>query len=135
MKFKVSIVLVAILSGCASQPEDISTQYVSTLQYKDYDCAQLTGEAARVSRRASELHGSLEKTANNDAAQMGVGLILFWPTLFFLEGGDGAQAQEYSRLKGERDAIEQVSVQKKCEIDFKPLAPEEAPDNTVNANQ
>ena len=96
---------------------------MSTLQYKDYDCDQLSAEAARVSRRVSELHGSLKKTADNDAAQMGVGLILFWPTLFFLEGGDGAQAQEYARLKGERDAIEQTSVQKKCGIQFAPTAP------------
>ena len=132
MKFKLSLVILVILTGCASQPEDISSQYVSTLQYKDYDCDQLAGEATRISRRANELHGSLEETANNDAAQMGVGLILFWPTLFFLEGGDGAQAQEYGRLKGERDAIEKISVQKKCEIDFTPVAPEAKTDNTDN---
>ena len=47
-------------------------------------------------------------------AQMGVGLVLFWPTLFFLEGGDGAEAAEYARLKGERDALEQAYTQKKC---------------------
>ena len=28
---------------------------------------------------------------------MGVGLILFWPTLFFREGGDGPEAAEYAR--------------------------------------
>ena len=107
-----------LLVGCASQPEEIAPQYVSSIQYQDYDCKQSGGEVARVSRRVSELHASLEKTADNDAAQMGVGLILFWPTLFFLEGGDGAQAQEYARLKGERDAIEQISVKKKCGINF-----------------
>lgn len=57
---------------------------------------------------------------------MGVGLVLFWPTLFFLEGGDGPQAQEYARLKGERDAIERVSIQKKCGIEFKDIAPKPA---------
>ena len=45
---------------------------------------------------------------------MGVGLILLWPSLFFLEGGDGLQANEYSRVKGEQDAIEQLMVQKNC---------------------
>ena len=48
--------------------------------------------------------------------------ILFWPTLFFLEGGDGPQAQEYARLKGERDAIGKVAVVKKCAIEFAPLS-------------
>lgn len=55
----------------------------------------------RVSRRAGELQASLKQKADGDAMQMGVGMLLFWPALFFLEGGDGAQAQEYSRLKGE----------------------------------
>jgi hypothetical protein len=52
----------------------------------------------------------LKETA--DAAQVGVGLILFWPALFLVEGGDGAEAQEHSRLKGEKEAIERVSIQK-----------------------
>lgn len=132
MKIVISAFAAIALVGCASQPEDISSQYVSTMQYQDYDCQQLGAEASRVSRRVSELHGNLEKTANNDAAQMGVGLILFWPALFFLEGGDGAQAQEYARLKGERDAIEQMSVQKKCSIDFQPTKPE--PETQKNTN-
>lgn len=77
-------------------------------------------EAERVSRRVGELHGHLKETADNDAAQMGVGLVLFWPTLFFLEGGDGPEANEYARLKGERDAIERVSIKQKCSIKFAP---------------
>ena len=54
---------------------------------------------------------------------MGVGLVLFWPTLFFLEGGDGPEASEYTQLKGEFEALRINSVQKKCEIDA--LSPEE----------
>lgn len=45
---------------------------------------------------------------------MAIGLVIFWPALFFLEGGDGPEAQEYARLRGERDALEQVAVQKSC---------------------
>ena len=56
---------------------------------------------------------------------MGVGLILLWPVLFFLEGGDDPRATEYSRLKGERDAVEKVSVQKKCGIQFQTYTPSE----------
>ena len=112
-----------VLAGCATQPDKIGTAYVSPLHYKDFDCTQLEMEAERVSRRAQELHGSLKEEADADAVQMGVGLILLWPTLFWLEGGDDYRAQEYSRLKGERDAIERVSIQKKCAIEFQPVAP------------
>ncbi|HWQ94584.1 MAG TPA: hypothetical protein VN418_03670 [Gammaproteobacteria bacterium] len=93
----------------------MQTAYVSPLQYKDYDCTQIAGELERVSRRANELYGSLKTKSDNDNTQMAVGMLLLWPTLFFLEGGDGPEAVEYSRLKGERDALEKVAIQKKCD--------------------
>ncbi|GAB6052335.1 hypothetical protein JCM17960_11550 [Magnetospira thiophila] len=120
--FLAPFVALAVL-GCASQPDKIQTAYVSTLQYNNYDCEQLSMEAERVSSRTIELYQGLKKTADDDALQMGVGLVLFWPTLFFLEGGDDTRAHEYSRLKGEREAIEKVSIQKKCTIQFPPLEP------------
>lgn len=49
---------------------------------------------------------------------MGIGLVLFWPALFMLEGGDGPEATEYARLRGEYEAISTVSVQKKCQLNF-----------------
>ena len=104
------------LGACASQPDDIATSYVSSLQYKNYDCDQIAMEMARVERRVGELHARLKKKADDDAGQTAVGLVLFWPALFFLEGGDGPEAQEYSRLKGEYDALEQVAVEKKCTV-------------------
>lgn len=124
---KTQILLLLILTSCASKPESIQTAYISPLQYRDYNCDQLASEGQRVSRRASELHGSLDTKAGNDQVQMGVGLLLFWPALFLLEGGDGPEAQEYSRLKGEREAIEKVSIEKNCRIKFQD-APATAPD-------
>lgn len=44
---------------------------------------------------------------------MGVGLVLFWPTLFFLDG-NSAQAAEYGKLKGEFAALEQTAIKKNC---------------------
>jgi hypothetical protein len=73
-------------------------------------------EMNRVSRKVNELRGELKGEADADSAQMAIGLIIFWPALFFLEGGDGAGAAEYSRLKGEFEALEQASIQKSCGI-------------------
>jgi hypothetical protein len=104
------------LAACATDPDKIQATYVSPLQYEGYTCKQLAAEMAGVSRRASELYGTLDKEAGNDAAQMGVGLVLFWPALFFLEGGDGPQAAEYARLKGERDALESAAIKRGCDM-------------------
>lgn len=121
-----TIAFALALGACASKPEDIATSYVSPLLYQQYNCDQMRMELARVSRRASELRGTLQKTAKDDQAQVAVSLI-FWPSLFFLEGGDGVQAQEYARLKGERDALEQAAIGKNCSIEVKTTPPSSAP--------
>ena len=41
-------------------------------------------------------------------------MLVFWPTLFWLEGKDSAEANEYRLLKGETEAMHTASVQKKC---------------------
>jgi len=111
------LVLGVLIAGCATQPSDLPTTYVSPNQYQNYSCEQITMEMNRTSRKANELQARLKKDADNDAAQMAVGIIIFWPALFFLEGGDGPEAAEYSRLKGEFEALEEVSVQKKCGVE------------------
>ena len=116
IKSFVVLLLVTLLVGCATAPEKLGATYVSPLQYKDYTCEQIGMEMQRVSRKVAELRGTLDKDASNDAAQMGIGLILFWPALFFLEGGDGVNASQYSHLKGEFEALEQVAIQKNCSI-------------------
>lgn len=118
----------AVLSACADSTKDIPAQYVSPLQYNAYTCSQIEQEMASVARRVSEVGGQVEKTASNDSARMGVGLILFWPTLFFLDG-DTPQAAEYGRLKGEFDALEKAAIQKNCNIKIeRPVVPQPQPD-------
>lgn len=105
-----------LLISCASNPNKISAAYVSPLKYQHYDCQQIATEMEHVSERTTKLRQQLEKERNADNWQMGVGLVLFWPTLFFLEGGDGPEAAEYAQLQGEFEALQDNSVSKKCGI-------------------
>ncbi len=116
---------VVILSGCASGSKDIKATYVSPMTYDSYSCDQIVEENQRLQLRISEIAGVVDKRASGDKTKMGVGLILFWPTLFFLKG-DGAEAQEYARLKGEHEALEQSYVKKSCS---KKRSPESSTDN------
>jgi len=115
----VSAAVVLATVGCASSPNKIAAQYVSPMAYQGYDCEQIALEQNRIERRTGELYQSLKKEANADKWQMGVGLILFWPALFMREGGDGPEASEYARLRGEYNALSEVSIMKKCQIQFK----------------
>ena len=62
----------------------------------------------------NEVAGVQDKTASSDSVAMGVGLILFWPSLFFIDSSD--QRVELARLKGEFDALEQTAIQKNCTV-------------------
>lgn len=116
-KFFVALGAAAMLAGCATPPKDIAPSYTSTGLYENLSCKQLRQEAEGVSVRAAQANGKQEKNRGQDAAMTGVGLILFWPALFFMKG-DGADAAEVARLKGEMQAIDQVNRVKKCGITF-----------------
>ena len=125
MKYGMKIILLGgiLLSGCATNADKIDAAYVSPLKYGKYDCDQLAMELDYIGNRTTKLYNQLKKEQKTDQWQMGVGMILFWPTLFALEGGDGPNAAEYSQLKGEYEAVRQTVVQKKC--GFETISPEE----------
>jgi hypothetical protein len=104
------------LTACASNPDKIQAAYVSPLKYQGYDCEQLGEEMGYIGQRTNKLYHSLKKKRKGDNWQMGVGLLLFWPTLFALEGGDGPEATEYAQLMGEFEAARTTAVQKNCNI-------------------
>ena len=102
-----------VAAGCASSPDSITAQYVSPLQYQSYSCEQLGAESQRIGVRVSEVTGQQQSKATSDAVATGVGVVLFWPALFFLGSGSDKK-EELSRLKGESEAIQQAAIQKNC---------------------
>jgi len=115
LPFFLAISTAVIFSGCASKPHELQAAHVSTAGYKGYECKELHAELQNNINRVNDLLGILDEKASGDEAQMAIGMILFWPALFALEGGDGVEAAEYSRLRGEINAIEQVAIIKECE--------------------
>ena len=110
------------LAGCAQKSTEIAPHYVSPLQYQSFSCRQITEEAQRVSGQASRLTGVQDKKAQDDAVATGVALVLFWPAAFFVRG-NGENADELARLKGELNALEQASIRKNCGIEFRKAPP------------
>lgn len=110
-----AIAFVVSLGACASHTHEIAPSYISPTEYEDFSCKKIKAEMARVSRRAQAVAGEVNKNADGDLTAMGVGLILFWPALFFIDG-DTPQAKEYADLKGRFAALEDVSIEKDCDI-------------------
>ncbi|HTK85871.1 MAG TPA: hypothetical protein VL625_12380 [Patescibacteria group bacterium] len=105
----------ALLTGCAEHADKIQGTYVSPVEYQDMSCKQIRREMMRVSRKVNEIAGVQDRQASNDEAAMGVGLILFWPALFFLAGHD--QHTQLADLKGQYDALEEAAIQKNCDVE------------------
>ncbi|WP_062212739.1 hypothetical protein [Aureimonas sp. AU12] len=118
-KIAIGLAAVLALSGCAKRADSIAAAYVSPTPYMGLSCAQLSEEAKVISSRAQAASGAQDSKAGKDAAVTAVGLVVFWPALFFV-GGDSATAAEVSRLKGEMQAIEDASRRKGCKIQFAP---------------
>lgn len=111
---KTILTLSSICVACAPSAQNVQATYVSPLEYSSYSCAQIEQEISRVSRKVSEVSGTQNAQNTKDNVAMGVGLIIFWPALFFLIGDD--KKEELGRLKGEYDALEQAAIQKNCSV-------------------
>ena len=108
------VLCAALISGCATAPDKVAATYVSPAQYGAYDCDQLRAELFRVSDHVRETAGVQQRARTRDDVAMGVGLVVFWPALFFLMGGD--KKEELATLKGQYEALDEVAVQKKCAV-------------------
>lgn len=114
-----AVTLAALVAcGCAKSAKEIGPAYVSPLAYNNYSCAQIGEEAQRISARAAEVSGVQDDKASSDAVATAVGVIVFWPALFMIEG-DGQNAAELARLKGEYETMEKVAIEKGCELEFR----------------
>lgn len=122
MKFIAALAAAGMVAGCASSSSDIRASYVSPIQYQSYNCKQLGEEAERVSARAIEVAGLQDSARTQDAVVTTVGVVVLWPVLFAIKG-DRQTAAELGRLKGEMEAIEKVSIQKQCGIEFQRTKP------------
>ena len=111
-------VLAAAVGACATYSEKIPSTYVSPVLYEHLSCRQIAEEATRVASRAAAAAGAQDSQANKDNVLTAVTVVVFWPAAFFV-GGDRANAVEVGRLKGEMEALEQVSIKKNCGIQFR----------------
>jgi hypothetical protein len=108
-----AVALAAFISGCATSPENIRASYVAPSLYSSYDCAQTKVDLMRVSDDVAKVTGQQRNKANNDKWATGVGVVLFWPALFFLAVGD--KKDQLAHLKGQYDALVINANDKKCD--------------------
>ena len=100
------------LAACAADPNTIAPSYVSPAIYSGLNCQQLNAEAARLNARVSQVAGQQAQAASSDAAMTALTLVLFWPAVFAIGGGD--QSAELARLRGEAEALQSAAIMRGC---------------------
>lgn len=102
------------LPGCSRKAAEVAPSYVSPARFEHLDCAQVRTEIVALSTRVRQISGDQDSEAEKDAVAVGVGLVLFWPALFFLMGED--RSGELAYLKGDYESLKQVATRKECEV-------------------
>jgi hypothetical protein len=113
-RFTAALAILAMgVSGCAPDPSKVAATYVSPATFASYNCNQIIAERNSVVKKVNELNVSQKKEADEDAALVGVGAILFWPALLFLGAGQDNSAQ-LAGIKGQYDALTAAGTSKGC---------------------
>ena len=110
----VCLLLFSFLNACATKSSKIQPNYVSPLAYNSYDCEMLEMEYARLSRESNKVNKQQDDVASSDGGAVAVGMLLFWPALFFIDNDD--MREQVAQLKGEVNAVEEAAILKKCAV-------------------
>ena len=116
MRTLLMVATVVSLAACSTNPNKISAAYVSSANYTQYNCQQLAMESANIERRVNVVYASMKHENKKDKWAMGIGMVLFWPALFALSGGNDAQGVELAQMKGEYEAVQSAQVSKSCMV-------------------
>ena len=73
--------------------------------------------------RGKNIYKVLHEKVSTNAAQVAIGLIIFWPALLILEGRYGVEATEYGRLQDEHRELITEAARKNCDMSSLPTKP------------
>ena len=71
-----------------------------------------------MSAAATAASGAQDSQRTKDALATTAAVIVFWPAAFFVQG-DKQNAAQLAQLKGQMDAVQQESIAKNCNIQFR----------------
>lgn len=105
----VTLLCISSLAGCATKPENITPQYVSSVQYQDLSCKQLGAELARTEEALTVASGEQNKARSNDT----LGVLLLGIPVSSLSGSN--KAAYIAQLKGQIEAMSKTAIRNDCE--------------------
>jgi hypothetical protein len=102
------------LAGCVEQPQRVSAVYIPSLVFKGASCQELLGERARLAGYVAHVTAAQRRAADNDAALVIVGAVVFWPALLALPLTVDQSAQ-LAVARGHYDALNEAIRKQGCQ--------------------
>src|SRR5471032_70788 len=108
--FLTAVISSLLLSGCANAPtpsSQITASPGSGLIYDEYTCPRLAAELESLARRELALIKAQEQRIKSSSIQA---------TLLGVGQGDGAEASELAKVRGDQKSVLKVVQVKKCRM-------------------
>jgi hypothetical protein len=114
-KVAAPILLCAVVSACAKQPENIAAVPMDTASYERMSCRSLAAEEAKITAELNALSAAQKSAANSDA----LGVFLLGIPWSSMSGNDSSMSGNDKEAliavaKGRVDAINTVQASKGC---------------------
>lgn len=118
-----SSILVLLFVGCASKTVDIKPQKITKEKsdlYSKYSCNQINTALGILEKRAQRIARVQNDNAASDRVLLSWGWILYGVPYLFLDG-NGEAKKEFEVILGEKEALENLAVEKDCNFDRKTI--------------
>jgi uncharacterized membrane protein YgdD (TMEM256/DUF423 family) len=110
--------------GCAGMGKDADCVPAFTSYDKEMDCDEIRVALRMVMRDIEAKAEAKQSKAVSNGVLLGVGLLLFWPSLFFMDLSD-TERKELQALKNRYDRLMYLAEKKGCDVgEFKVEQPE-----------
>ncbi len=122
------IISCVLIFSCstAKKANQVDAAYIPSSQYENRSCDELMLLAEEIKQQTPSLERKVDETRRKDKVREQVGLWLFWPSYFFMEGNAEEQT-DLALARGQLNAIRNVAIQKKCNTRYQSNSSYEPP--------
>lgn len=110
------LLLILLFNGCATKTTELQPTKVSNEQmemYKQYSCTQISSSLTILEKRAERVARIQNEKSSSDKTLIAWGWVLYGVPYLFLDG-NGKEKAEFESILGQKEALEDMMIQKNC---------------------
>ena len=109
------VVLFAAACSSAKRSSEVRAAYIPSYNYEGKTCQQILLLAEEFKQKTPALEMRVDEARRQDKIKEQVGLWLFWPSYFFMEG-NALQQTDLALAKGNLNALRTAAIKNNCNV-------------------